>query len=92
MQGGRSLWLRSIGHNARLWRAFPARSAVPGCFVGRAYRSRPSLKTLEAGASIAEIAEWFDVTAEQITAVLDFVAQSLARPCPDVPIYHAHPL
>jgi uncharacterized protein (DUF433 family) len=47
---------------------------------------------LEAGASVAEIAEWFDVTAEQITAVLDFVAQSLHDPVPTSPSTHAYPL
>jgi uncharacterized protein (DUF433 family) len=37
-------------------------------------------ENLEAGASIEEIMEWFDVTREQITAVLDFAARSLESP------------
>jgi hypothetical protein len=32
-------------------------------------------ENLEAGASIEEIMEWFDLTREQIVAVLDFAAQ-----------------
>jgi len=46
-------------------------------------------ENLEAGATIEEIIEQFDVTREQVTAVLDFVAQSLrADPVPT----GAHPL
>lgn len=44
--------------------------------------------------SIEEVMEQFDVTREQIAAVLDFVARSLQAPEPpvgSVPI-HAHPL
>ena len=44
-------------------------------------RNAPTVSTvfenLEAGASIEEIAEWFDVTPAQIKTVLDFVARSL---------------
>jgi uncharacterized protein (DUF433 family) len=44
--------------------------------------------------SIEEVMEQFDVTREQIAAVLEFVAQSLQRPAPpagSAPT-HAHPL
>lgn len=44
--------------------------------------------------SVEEVMEQFDVTREQITAVLDFVAQSLhdsAAPPPSAPV-HAHSL
>ncbi len=34
-------------------------------------------ENFESGASIEEIMEWFDVTREQIVAVLDFAARSL---------------
>jgi len=34
-------------------------------------------ENLSSGASIEEIVEWFDVTREQVVAVLDFVARSL---------------
>ena len=37
-------------------------------------------ENLEAGASIEEIMEWFDVSHEQIAAVLDFAARSLETP------------
>lgn len=37
-------------------------------------------ENLEAGASIEEIMEWFDITREQITAVLEFAARSLEAP------------
>jgi uncharacterized protein (DUF433 family) len=37
-------------------------------------------ENLEAGATINEIIEWFDVTREQINAVLAFAAQSLHVP------------
>ena len=37
---------------------------------------------LEAGASIEDIMEWFDVSRQQVTAVLDFAARSLEAPAP----------
>ena len=37
-------------------------------------------ENLESGASIEEIVEWFDVTREQIVAVLEFAAGSLDAP------------
>jgi uncharacterized protein (DUF433 family) len=37
-------------------------------------------ENLEAGASIEDIREWFDVTREQVTAVLEFAARSLEAP------------
>ncbi len=37
-------------------------------------------ENLEAGATVEEIAEWFDVTPEQIREVLDFAARSLEAP------------
>jgi uncharacterized protein (DUF433 family) len=44
--------------------------------------------------SIEEVMEQFDVTREQIAAVLEFVAQSLQPPAPPVGSVpdHAHPL
>ena len=80
------------------WSQCPAVESIPGkvsgAWVFRGTRLPVStiFENLEAGASIAEIAEWFDVTAEQITAVLDFVAQSLHDPVPTSPSTHAHPL
>jgi len=37
-------------------------------------------ENLEAGATIDQIMEWFDVTREQIVAVLEFAARSLDPP------------
>ena len=37
-------------------------------------------ENLEAGASIDEIMEWFDVTREQVMTVLEFAARSLDAP------------
>lgn len=37
-------------------------------------------ENLEAGATIDEILEWFDVSREQVNAVLDFAARSLEAP------------
>jgi uncharacterized protein (DUF433 family) len=37
-------------------------------------------ENLEAGASIEEIMEWFDLTREQIATVLEFAARSLETP------------
>ena len=39
-------------------------------------------ENLEAGASVDEIAEWFDVTPEEIRTVLNFAARSLEAPRP----------
>ena len=53
---------------------------VSGVWVFRGTRMPVAtvFENLEAGASIEEIMEWFDVTREQIVAVLDFAARSLA--------------
>jgi Protein of unknown function (DUF433) len=45
--------------------------AHAGCYV---------FENLEAGASIEDIMEWFDLTREQVTTVLDFAARSLEAP------------
>jgi uncharacterized protein (DUF433 family) len=37
-------------------------------------------ENFESGASIEEIIEWFDVTREQVVAVLEFAARSLDAP------------
>ena len=41
-------------------------------------------ENLESGATVDEIMEWFDVTREQVTAVLEFAARSLDAPSPPV--------
>ena len=55
---------------------------VSGAWVFRGTRMPVAtvFENLEAGASIEEIAAWFDVTPEQIKAVLEFAARSLDAP------------
>jgi len=68
------------------WSQCPAVESVPGkvsgawVFKGTRMPVATVFENLEAGASIEEIMEWFDVTREQITAVLDFAARSLEAP------------
>lgn len=68
------------------WSQCAAVESVPGK-LGGAWVFRDTrmpvatvFENLEAGASIEEIMEWFDVSREQITAVLDFAARSLETP------------
>jgi uncharacterized protein (DUF433 family) len=42
-------------------------------------------ENLESGATIDEIVEWFDVTREQVIAVLEFAARSLDPPASHLP-------
>ena len=55
---------------------------VGGAWVFRDTRMPVSIvfENLEAGATVDEIAEWFDITPEQIREVLDFAARSLEAP------------
>lgn len=68
------------------WSQCAAVESVPGkvsgvwVFRGTRMPVATVFENLEAGASIEEIMEWFDVTREQIVAVLDFAARSLAVP------------
>jgi len=68
------------------WSKCPAVESVPGKVSG-AWVSRGTrlpvatiFENLEDGMSIEEIMEQFDVTREQVTAVLDFAARSLEAP------------
>ena len=69
------------------WSQCPAVESIPGkvsgAWVFRGTRLPVSVifENLEAGASIQEIAKWFDVRPEQIKEVLEFAARSL-----DVPV------
>ena len=79
---------------ALIWSQCPAVESIPdrvsGAWVFKGTRLPVAtvIENLE-DLSIAEVMEQFDVTREQITAVLDFVAQSLrAQPVPA----GAHPL
>ena len=68
------------------WSQCPAVDSIPrkvsGAWVFRNTRMPVSVvfDTLEAGASIDEIVEWFDVTPEQVKAVIEFAARSLEAP------------
>lgn len=72
------------------WSQCAAVESVPGkrsgAWVFRDTRTPVSVvfDNLEAGASIAEIMDWFHVTREQVVAVLEFAARSLDAP-PAVP-------
>ncbi len=68
------------------WSQCPAVESVPGrlsgAWVFRNTRMPVSavFENLEAGSTVDEIIEQFDVTREQISAVLEFAARSLAAP------------
>lgn len=58
----------------------PGRLSGAWVFRGTRMPVTTVFENLEAGATIEEIMEWFDLTREQITAVLEFAAKSLAAP------------
>jgi uncharacterized protein (DUF433 family) len=68
------------------WSHCPAVESVPGkvsgAWVFKNTRMPVSIvfDNLEAGATIDEIVEWFDVTPEQVKAVIEFAARSLEAP------------
>jgi len=68
------------------WSQCPAVESVPGkvsgawVFRGTRMPVATVFENLEAGLTIDEIIEQFDVTREQITAVLEFAARSLEAP------------
>lgn len=68
------------------WSRCPAVESVPGkrsgawVFKGTRMPVATVFENLESGASIEEIMEWFDVTREQVVAVLEFAARSLDPP------------
>jgi uncharacterized protein (DUF433 family) len=70
------------------WSQCPAVESIPGkvsgAWVFRDTRMPVSIvfDNLEAGATIDEIVEWFDVTPEQVKAVIEFAARSLDAPVP----------
>jgi len=82
------------------WSQCPAVESVPGkvsgawVFRGTRMPVATVFENLEAGASVEQITEWFDVTREQVVAVLEFAARSLDTPVslhPHSPA-DAHPL
>ena len=70
------------------WSQCPAVESVPGrlggAWVFKNTRMPVSavFENLEAGASIEEIIEQFDITREEINAVLEFAARSSEAPIP----------
>jgi uncharacterized protein (DUF433 family) len=72
------------------WSQCPAVESTPGkrsgAWVFKDTRMPVStvFENLESGATVDEIMEWFDVTREQVTAVLEFAARSLDAPPPPV--------
>ena len=73
------------------WSQCPAVESIPGkvsgAWVFKDTRMPVStvFENLESGATIDEIMEWFDVTREQVVAVLEFAARSLDPPIPPAP-------
>ena len=68
------------------WSRCPAVESVPGrvsgawVFRGTRMPVATVFENLEAGAGVEDIMEWFDLTREQVTTVLDFAARSLEAP------------
>jgi uncharacterized protein (DUF433 family) len=79
------------------WSQCQAVESVPGrlsgAWVFRDTRMPVSavFENLEAGATIDEIVEWFDIERERIVAVLEFAARSLDPPhLPNLPARESH--
>jgi uncharacterized protein (DUF433 family) len=74
------------------WSQCPDVESIPGKVSGAwIFRnSRMPVKlvfeNLEDGMTIDEITEQYDVTREQVKAVIDFAARSLERSAPEVPM------
>ena len=80
------------------WSQCPAVESIPGkvsgawVFKGTRMPVATVFENLESGATIDEIMEWFDVSREQIVAVLDFAARSLGPPNPPAPTNRQMPV
>ena len=82
------------------WSQCSAVESVPGrlsgAWVFRDTRMPVSavFLNLEAGATVDEIAEWFDISKEQVIEVLEFAARSVAAPVhvETAPALDAHPV
>ena len=78
---GRSRFMSALD-----WSQCPLVESIPGkvsgawVFRGTRMPVATVFENLEAGASIENIMEWFDLTREQVTTVLDFAARSLEAP------------
>jgi uncharacterized protein (DUF433 family) len=80
------------------WSKCPAVESIPGkvsgAWVFKDTRMPVStvFENLESGATIDEIMEWFDVSREQIVAVLEFAARSLDPPSAPTPVNRQIPV
>lgn len=82
------------------WSQCPVVESIPGkrsgAWVFRDTRTPVSVvfDNLEAGASINEIMEWFHLSHDQVSAVIEFAARSLDAPPlqPSSPMLDAHTL
>jgi uncharacterized protein (DUF433 family) len=80
------MWTKGGAPMALDWSQCAAVESVPGkvsgawVFRGTRLPVATVFENLEDGVSIEEIMEQFDVTREQVTAVLDFAARSLEAP------------
>jgi len=77
------------------WSQCPAVESIPGkvsgawVFKDTRMPVATVFENLESGATVDDIMEWFDVTREQIVAVLEFAARSLDPPNPPVAESHS---
>jgi uncharacterized protein (DUF433 family) len=80
------MWTKGGAPMALDWSQCAVVESVPGkvsgawVFRGTRLPVATVFENLEDGMSIEEIMEQFDVTREQVTAVLDFAARSLEAP------------
>ena len=80
------------------WSRCPAVESIPGkvsgawVFKDTRMPVATVFENLESGATIDEIMEWFDVSREQIVAVLEFAARSLDPPNPPPPANRQMPV
>ena len=58
----------------------PEKASGAWVFHGTRMPVATVFENLEAGASIEDIMEWFDLSREQVTTVLEFAARSLTVP------------
>jgi uncharacterized protein (DUF433 family) len=79
------------------WSQCPAVDSVPGrlngAWVFKDTRMPVSsvFENLEDGATVGEIAEWYQIPKEQVVAVLEFAARSVATPA-SASLPNAHPV
>ena len=82
------------------WSQCPTVESVPGrlngAWVFRDTRMPVSavFQNLEAGATVDEITEWFDISKELVIEILEFATRSVSVPGPvqTAPVHDAHPV